>query len=773
MRKKCLDGVWKLFYRKNSDIVAKSNSYTEEVLNDLGYDFIDATVPGNFELDFQKAGIIGDLFSGTEVLKLQQYEDLHLWYCIKFNVEDIENEKFFCFEGIDTVSDIYLNGKKIGHTDNMLIPHNIMADNLKRGENQLVVHIIPAYLESRKYEIDAGCFSNLPYNADSLHIRKAAHMYGWDIMPRIMSGGLWRSVYLCEQEKYRIKELYIYTACLNENKAALMAYFSMDLGEEISNKFQLKIKGKCGESEFIIVQKLWHCQGNIEFAIENPKLWWPKNTGEQNLYDVKAELFYEGKKVDEYTITLGVRTVTLKKSSVVDNDGNGEFCFYVNGKPIFVMGTNWVPLDPFHSKDLERLPKAFELVEDIGCNMIRCWGGNVYESEEFFNLCDEKGILVWQDFSMGCATYPQDDEFCLKLEKEVYAIAKLLRQHPSIALWAGDNECDMFAGIRDSVKVNPEGNRLTREIIPRVLKRVDPLREYLPSSPYIDDYAYKNGLGDSTPEQHLWGPRNYFKDEFYTDNNAVFASEIGTYCAPSPKSIEKFISKENLWPWHNDEWEVHSSSMDIGDSRGYFFRTPYMENQNNIMFSDEILDLDDFSLANQIFQAETMKYFIEIFRTQKWKKTGIIWWNIIDGWPQFSDAVVDYYFCKKLAYHFIKRTQQPVCLMMKESENGVLQLIGSNEYSSNKNIEYAVTDIITDSVVACGNAEIPQNNNIKIADIPYNAEKKAFYLIEWEFEGKKHRNHYLSGNPKYSLAEYIYWLKKCGMFEVEGFNKYN
>ena len=242
-------------------------------------------------------------------------------------------------------------------------------------------------------------------------------------------------------------------------------------------------------------------------------------------------LLRRGEVVDSLSLRHGIRTVVLDRTSVTTEDGDGEFRFIVNGDPIFVLGTNWVPLDVYHARDLSRLASVLDLLDEIGCNMVRCWGGNVYESDAFFDWCDEHGVMVWQDFAMACAIYPQDSAFQEVLRTEVTAVARRLRQHPSLVLWAGDNECDQ-KHVRTGQGRDPNLNVLTRSVIPEVLRLEDPSRPYLPSSPYIDDVGFLAGER-FLPEDHLWGPRVDFKGDYYSGALCHFASEIGYLGAPS------------------------------------------------------------------------------------------------------------------------------------------------------------------------------------------------------------------------------------------------
>jgi beta-mannosidase len=423
-----------------------------------------------------------------------------------------------------------------------------------------------------------------------------------------------------------------------------------------------------------------------------------------------------------------------------------------------------VPLDAFHSRDAQRVTQAMALTDDLGCNMIRCWGGNVYESDPFFDLCDEKGILVWQDFAFACCRYPQEEAFLARVRAEAEAVVKRLRNHPALAIWCGDNEIDM---AYLSEKISPEQNRLTREVIPQVLQRLDPFRGYVPSSPYAPPAVAEHpDPFRATPEQHLWGPRGYFKSPFYIQHSAHFIGEIGYHGCPDASSIRRFISPHAVWPWQdNAEWQVHAvyhwahTAIDRD-------RIKLMANQVRELFGQIPEDLETFVLASQITQAEAKKFFIESTRARKWGTSGLLWWNVLDGWPQFSDAVVDYYFQKKLAYHYIWRSQRPVMVMLGEPGSGkYLPVIACNDTRQPTEVRYRVWDAESGDTAAEGSILLPANQTWQAARIRTHASDQRLFLIEWEQtqdpDGAiRYGNHYLAGTPPFSLERYQAWLPK-------------
>lgn len=760
---------WKIAYAHHKDC-RNEQYHTIEQIEKSEMEIVPARVPGCLELDLMNAGKMEDLYFSTNTLKAQKLEDVHVWYYTVLNITN--PNQYLHFGGIDTFADIYINGKLVKSTDNMHLSYDIEPDWIV-GQNEVVVHIKPTMLVARQYISPAVCYAQ-KYNYASLYVRKAAHMFGWDIMPRIVSVGLWKEVTLLEKKEDKIKEVYFATTKISGKAATVRFYINADLAGTFANEYTVKLEGHCRESSFVKEDRIWHNTHAFEFQVEDCKLWWPKNTGEQNLYHVTVTLLHGDHVCDVYRFNAGIRTIELDRTDITDDNGNGEFCFKVNGKKIFVLGTNWVPLDAFHSNDSNRLPKALALLDDIGCNMVRCWGGNVYESEAFFEFCDERGIMVWQDFALGCAVYPNDKEFAKRVEEEAVYQIKRLRNHASLALWAGDNECDVaieWAGITR----NPNWNRLTRDVLKNAVEIHDYSRAYLPSSPYVSENVFQ-GKGIK-PEEHLWGPRDYFKGPYYKDTFCHFASETGYHGFNSPQSLKRFLNEpEKIFKEDDtatDEYLVHAASMDLNPESPYAYRIRLAYNQVVTLFGHAEESFADFVRQSQISQAEAKKYFIEKFRLGKWKRTGIIWWNLLDGWPQVSDAVVDYYFVKKLAYHYIRRSQQPICLMFDEPEDGNIRLFGVNDLPQDTSVSYKVKKVSGEGKeqqeVMMGNIMLSADSVVELGSLTVADEEKEFYLIEWNIDGKEFKNHYFTNIIHIDYKNYFNALKECGMDEFEGF----
>lgn len=750
-----LTGEWMLCYLPNSQYRRQADHPTTLRAICQASSCIPAQVPGNFELDLQRAGIIGDPFFGQNVLDMQKLESMHLFYGRKFEYRKAPDcTPQLVFEGLDTVAEIFLNGKSIGQCENMLIAQRFdLSALLLDGENEIVVHISPACIAARTRKFSAAN-NALKYDYESLRLRKAASMFGWDIMPRIVSGGIWRPVYIEEQPAEFIRQAYLMTLQTNpeENTAELALFFDAEaLGDDLS-AYRISVRGRCGESAFSAEDRLWHTAGKLFIHLENARLWWPKGYGNQPLYDVEVTLARGDAILDQKRFRSGLRTVRLERTALTDTFFSGKFQFYVNERKIFILGSNFVPIDALHSRDRARLPEVLSLLEEIGCNAIRCWGGGVYEDDLLYDFCDEKGILIWQDFMMACGTYPIDDEFCQVMREEAEFIIRRLRQHPALLLWSGDNECDMSA-----FKKHPSGNRITRELLPGVVEYEDPTRPFLPSSPFIDREA-EDKPEQYLPENHLWGPRDYYKSDFYRGSLCSFASEMGYHGCPSRISIERFIPADRLWPWqHNDDWMAHAASMELGEVGNFNYRIQLMADQIKELFGAIPDNLDEFVLASQISQAEAKKFFIEMFRLGQPHRTGIIWWNLIDGWPQFSDAVVDYYFQKKLAFYYIRQAQQPVLLAMREPDNWHIELAVINDTAHPVELRYTLKDALSGEALLEGRKTAAPG--VKTLErVRYSQGEKRIYLMEWEQNGQKGRSHYLAGNPPFSLNEYRSFL---------------
>lgn len=749
-----LDGDWELtHFPEGSAAVAHPDDLPRAAAETVA-----ARVPGNVELDLQRAGRLPDLFQGDNVHQLRPLEFHEWWYRRSFEGPRLApgQRAELVFGGLDCFATVWLNGEDVGRAENMLIEHRFDVTGLLRqgAENDLVVRLGSAVNAARKHVPDPT-EGHLPTNWELLAVRKAAHSGGWDIAPRILSAGIWRSVAVEVREPTEIISLYYATRRASEASATVSVNYHFRTDALDLEGFSLRFTGVCGESRFSTEAPARFVSGQCSLDVRNPRLWWPKGYGAPDLYTVTCELLHHGKPVAERVDRVGVRTIQLRRTETT-GEGGGDFRFEVNGTPILVKGANWVPADAFHSRDAERYEACLSLFDDLGCNMVRCWGGGVYEDHAFFDYCDAHGMMVWQDFAFACARYPQDPEFLEVIRREAESVVRKLRNHPSLVVWCGDNECDdawLWGGH------DPDHNRLTREVLPHVVHRCDPWRPFVPSSPYHAPEKVRRGDARLLPEQHLWGPRDYFKSRFYTESTAHFVGEIGYHGCPNVSSLRRFLDEEHLWPWHeNSQWITHCTDSTPGGG-AYKYRVQLMADQIRELFGVDPRNVEEFALASQISQAEAKKFFVEMVRLRKWRRTGVLWWNVIDCWPQFSDAIVDYHFGRKLAYHYLRRVQEPVCLMVDEPESWHVRVVAGNDSRAAAAGPYRVWDADSGDTLLEGEFRTGANANQELGRIRVSHGEHRLFLMEWVIDGRKLGNHYLLGKPPVPFERYREWLK--------------
>ncbi len=627
-----LNGEWKLYY----GLYDKNAPVNPDELNKRNWPYVSAIVPGNVELDLMSAGIIKNPEVGNNINDLRKYEAYQWWYCRTFETprfnagERVE----ITFDGLDCFGTIWINGLLVGKADNMLIIHRFdITDLLSHGEsNSIYICIDPAVKKGQEYH-NGIIGSKGDFSAESVNVRKAPSMYGWDIMPRLISAGLWRQVHLDIIKTTSLKQVYWMTSSIDITRKEAQILLDWEIGTDYPtiDGLTLGVTLKLGSmTVFNNSYPLYVYSGRQRISLTGAEFWWPRGYGSPILYDASVKILDDKKNVlDEQKQKVGIRTAELIHSEITTKKNPGEFVFKINGEKIFIRGTNWVPLDAFHSRDKDHLKDAISMVADLNCNMIRCWGGNVYEDNDFFDLCDENGIMVWQDFVMACTMYPQDDFFADKIKNEAIEVITELRNHPSLVLWSGNNENDQSLRWTFQKLIEPKFDVISRQVLPHVLWEYDPIRSYLPSSPYYSEEYFMQGSNDSLlPEVHLWGPRGYYKAPFYTNVNAHFVSEIGYHGCPNRSSLEKMFDPEFVYPWvkeweWNDEWQT-KAVRSHPKSTVTINRNNLMINQVRALFGECPRDLDQFIFASQVVQAEAMKYFIEFWRTDKFQKTGYV-----------------------------------------------------------------------------------------------------------------------------------------------------
>ena len=763
-----LNGEWRLDYWAQPETGAVR---TLEMPAEHGT--VKATVPGNCELDLVRAGVLPEPEVGLNVRKFRAYEG-HQWLYTRTFMGWCPgpDERYeLVFDGIDTLADVFLNGEKIGETDNMFLRHRFdVTEKLLRGENTVQVLLRSVLLDARGRTLGELGYTMMG-GAEGEHCRKAGHMGGWDIFPRLFVSGLWRDVRLETSPRTRIDQTswVVRGIDLKARTAEIAGTFRVNLPFAELDKAQVTVrlsrKGKvAAESVF----PASHFHQPFRLTVKDAEFWWPRSFGEPALYDTTIEVrAAEGKVLSRASERIGLRTVELVRDDVYGSERPGQFLFKVNGKPIYIRGSNWVPLDALHGRDAAYLKPTLEMFRDLNCNMIRVWGGGVYEPDAFFDWCDENGMLVWQDFMFGCAMFPFDPEFQRKVRAEAVATVLRYRNHASLALWSGNNENDFAPrwrlGCDSSVLWDPANDVTSRVTLPTVVREYDVSRPYLPSSPYFSPDVIAGRAQPS--EDHLWGARGYYKVDYYTNSPCWFASEMGYHGCPGRKSLERMMTKGKVYPWTavtgtdphadykwNDEWQFKASDPWLN---GFGFgRNSLMTNQVKLMFGEVPTDLDDFIFCSQVVQAEAMKTFVELFRSLKFRrKNGLIWWNVRDGWPQISDAVVDFYGERKRAYAALKAAQadQLVCI----TDDGRVTAV--NDTLGPVRGRVTVTDRASGRTVFEKAYDVPANAAAELGRVTWKGQ--GVLDIAYEQGGFAAKNWFLYGEPPFRLADARRWFR--------------
>jgi beta-mannosidase len=687
--------------------------------------WIAATVPGQVHLDLMAAGLIPDPFFGLNFEQCLWVEGQEWWYRTTFTPDRealVGARTELVFEGLDTFATVYLNGEPIGAGRNMWVPLVLdVTGKLHWDEaNTLAVRLRSPFAAVQD---DMAADDTPEANAffspkERLYARKAQMSYGWDIAPRIVSVGMWRPVVLRAVPDVVIRDFWTWTSGLDETGADLRLEVQVENLAAEPRKVTIRLAATCDGHEI-----LWECDRTLApglstvsdgLRVAAPRLWWPHGMGDQTLYRGTVTLGLLEQMFHVKHCAFGLRTLDLVLQD--PETGENRFFFRVNGVPCFMRGTNWMPTDAMFARATpERLDAVLELCREAHCNMLRIWGGGIYEAPAFYELCDEKGLLVWQDFMMACGLYPQNESFRQQMREEAEWVITSLRGHPCLALWAGDNENDCAYGW---VEGEPEAylrNRLTRQVLPEVCARLDPSRTYIPSSPY-NPSGHGNPNAPEEGDVHLWDHSVRARHPMYFTDTSKFLSEIGRICAANPSSTERFLAPEDQWPVANKAWEHHVGTIPTTDFQRRW-RTD--EGIRNLIGRDAE-SLEEYIAASQYGQAWCLGEWIERARRRKFECGGILWWNIFDNWPEHVDAVVDYYFGKKVGYTAVCRASRLLMpSIAREGDAFSVYLLNDTLEPSSGMLTLSVCDLSGSSWIAhADHVSVEANTSTIVARVP-------------------------------------------------------
>jgi beta-mannosidase len=634
----------------------------------IDYFWMKASVPGDVHSTLIDRNLIEDPFYGHNDLKCQWVEEKVWWYrnTFEFNDEISKDHRYeLIFEGLDTFATVYLNGVELGSTSNMFISHSFeVARELKQGKNVLAVKFDPVHVHVK----DKVQYYWSGFSKKRIWTRKAQSHYGWDWGPRLVAAGIWKEVHLEKRTFAKIDHVFAKTKSISPEKAIVEV--EVDIASFRKDKeYVVDVNLSYGEDNVSTKVKVDRKQATVVLEVENPKLWWTHDIGTPHLYQLQVGLLADGVKVDNHQEDFGIRTIEVQRT---DENGNPCFTFVLNGEKLFAKGANWIPIDSFIGAVPDsRYRHLIKMSKDANMNMLRVWGGGVYEKEVFYDECNRLGILVWQDFMFSCALYPDyNKNFMANVKEEIIHVVKRLRNHPCLALWCGNNENDwLYEALFSSGEITHPfyGEKIYHELMPEILEELDPTRLFWPSSPFGGNDHNSREEGDTHNWQVWHGniePRTFgepqtvnysveglsFKN--FKNDTTLFASEFGMHASSNRYTLGRNIPKDQFY-WGSEEMAYRNK--DIHHPKGILL----MEGYTGVP-----KDLDEYIAYSMLTQAEGLKYGIEHYRRNKPHTSGALFWQLNDCWPGTSWSVIDYYLLPKASYHYARKFYSPVLLTL-------------------------------------------------------------------------------------------------------------
>jgi beta-mannosidase len=615
--------------------------------------WLNCSVPSSIYTSLIEAGIIDRKKLNTNPQDFFQIS-LEPWIYKKvFDLPDgfLKNEKIeLIFEGLDTFAQIWLNGKLLARTDNMFCEYRFdVTPILLSRNNELLVKFDSAVEEGNRLMTRFGMLSkdqcSLPSRA---YVRKSQCQFGWDWAPVMPGCGIWKPVRLEAFKTSAIRDVHITTIDCNKSNADIKVSVQIENFSGKSLVCNVSISDSTGRN----VEKISlnfsdeHRQASAVIKIAQPQLWWPRPYGPQHLYKLTAHLCSGDETIDSISKTFGIRTVKLNQTP----DEHGQnFQFEINNQPIYAKGADWIPVSLLiGSAVTEDYEKLLISAAEANINMLRVWGGGIYETQDFYNLCDKRGILVWQDFMFACAYYPDRGWFTELIKQEARQNIVRLRNHPSLVLWCGNNEIDWqhaLGGLAKSKKFY--GKNIYHKILPQLIHELDPDRDYIASTPLgpTDD---PNGPAIGTVHQwDVWSGLKPTDD--YLSQVPRFVAEFGFQSLPCKKTMQEMLNGDKS---HTADFciEKHNYQPN-GTGRLHYYINELFRPPENI---------DEYIYLSQVTQARAIRKNVEHLRANSNINSGVLFWQFNDCCPSISWSCLDYEGRKKALYYYARRFYSPV-----------------------------------------------------------------------------------------------------------------
>ncbi len=597
--------------------------------------WIPAEVPGNVRADLARAGRLHDLYFGMQSLDAQWVDD-HCWWLVRqvdLSIAPSERVHLVVY-GVDYISDLFFNGHHLGRHEGMFSKQIYEITGLLLRESQLAVRILgSAWLptdRSSRWErvlnrveaMASGLSSCFPHRRDTV---KCQMGFGWDFAPALRTMGIWDDVVAIVSGGVFIRDVSATPRCTGD-VAVLNIVAELDSDADRRLSIRCTLQGETFDSQAVVVEHTADLPAGISrhainLAVRSPRLWWPWDHGRPDLYRLTVEVRDGDRALDSASDCTGLRQIEFE-----------DWTLRLNGQRVYVRGANWVPANILPGRvQASDVRSLLHLARRANMNMLRVWGGGLREKRSFYDLCDRLGILLWQEFPFACTyltRHPRSANYLTQVGKEVRAIIRELRNHPSVTIWCGGNE---FV---------PERNRPLVSSLLGALAEEDPSRPFLPASP---------SQGDSH-NWHVW--HSFYPPSAYRRDQAPFASELGLQAAPGTASLRQFIPSEHLWP-PGPSWSHHGAEL----RKLWRYARPFL--------SEHGVTLDSFVTASQRAQAHALQIAIEHFRRRKARGNGgILVWQFNEPWPAISWSLVDFYGQGKLAFDVVGRLYNPVLVSL-------------------------------------------------------------------------------------------------------------
>jgi beta-mannosidase len=622
-------------------------------------EWMPATVPGGVHTDLMNLGIIPDPFVGDNEAKLQWVAEVDWEYQLAFTPQaDLlkQSKLELVCDGLDTLATLNLNGKMLGKTENMFRQYRFKP-LLREGENTLLVQFVSPVRFAAERQAQEPMVGVLQALEGGPHLRKAPCQFGWDWGPQLPPIGIWKDIRLEAWSEAKLEDVHLRQKHVG---GKVIVSTRVEVTQSATGCLaRLGVTSPDGSQLFSAETLLEGTSGLLTVELENPQLWWPNGYGEQPLYKVKLRLEKDGIALDQRNYKLGLRTIEL----VQEPDEWGEsFTFAVNGVKIFAKGSNWIPTDSFPTRITRaKLEKLLGDAVAVHQNMLRVWGGGFYESEDFYDLCDQLGILIWQDYIFSCSMYPLGvPEFLANVREEVVQNTRRLRHRTCLALWCGNNEMEegwvdwqwdksKFGYLEEAY------DRFFHHQLKDWCQHEDPDRPYWPSSP-SSDTPFKNPNGQERGDSHYWQvwhgrePFTAYRKQF-----PRFMSEFGFQSLPPMRTVRKYADPED------QNMTSYIMERHQKNARGNELIVSQMLDQYRLPKDFEALDY-----LSMVLQANGIRYGVEHWRRHSQRVSGTLYWQLNDCWPVASWSSIDFFGRWKALHYAARHFYAPVMLSIED-----------------------------------------------------------------------------------------------------------